>query len=244
MKIICEIFSKIFFYMLAGYVLGKIKYTPIKKTLQLLTGFITYFVVPVFIVTSVWSINTGVMPVLKLSAVAVSVVFSGMVFTGIFSRIHSMAFRDACLPIMFMNSAFMAIPLNTLLFGREGTVYSIVYNTVALLLLFTLGIYLVSRRNGLQQVLKMPIIYAAAAGLLLNLQGVPVPASVLKIDEALKRRKTGACFFGVFIQVRVRFYGFGAPGGTVFNERRHGRRGGDIFHNACGSVYIYDSVKV
>ena len=135
-----------------------------------------------------------------------------------------MAFRDACLPIMFMNSAFMAIPLNTLLFGREGTVYSIVYNTVALLLLFTLGIYLVSRRNGLQQVLKMPIIYAAAAGLLLNLQGVPVPASVLKIDEALKSITCSAML--VLVGYQLDLQKKGVKPGLAFSA--------SLFRFACG----------
>ena len=185
--VVFGIFSGIFLYVIIGYGLGRIRNASIRGAIDVLMGLVTYLVVPVFIVTSVWSVRTGILPVLKISGVAAAVIATGGLFAAVFSKRYGLPFREACLPIMFMNSAFMAIPLNTLFFGKEGAVYAIVYNTVMMVLLFTLGIYLVSRKSGLSQVFKMPIIYAAVAGLGLNLAGAEEPVFLVKFSGILNK---------------------------------------------------------
>jgi predicted permease len=91
------------------------------------------------------------------------------------------------MPVMFMNSAYLAIPVNTLLWGPAGTAYAIVYNMAVTVSHFTVGIYLVARREPLAEMFRVPIIYAVAAGMALNAFHVYPPASVSVLLTVMSR---------------------------------------------------------
>jgi len=57
---------------------------------------------------------------------------------------------------------------------------------IAGLLHFTLGIYLVSRKEHFLEIIKMPMIYAALAGIVLNQAGVGIPQAFLYVSRGLK----------------------------------------------------------
>ncbi|MBQ8954648.1 MAG: AEC family transporter [Clostridia bacterium] len=79
----------------------------------------------------------------------------------------------------FANAAYMGFPLIQALFGAEGLVYASAYVTVFNVLLFTVGVGLVSDENTprdiLKNILKQPVIYAVIAGLLIYYLRIPVP---------------------------------------------------------------------
>jgi len=75
-----------------------------------------------------------------------------------------------------MNSAYLAIPVNTYLWGTTGTNYSVMYNLVVTLVNFTIGVWWVSPRRSLKTILEIPVVYAVLAGVILNWLAVkPVP---------------------------------------------------------------------
>lgn len=80
----------------------------------------------------------------------------------------------------FANAAYMGFPLIQALFGAEGLVYASAYVTVFNILLFTAGVGLMSSersaRDILGSILKTPVIYAVAAGLLIYYLRLPVPS--------------------------------------------------------------------
>ena len=120
------------------------------------------------------------------------VMSAGGIFTWIWAKRTGIPFRQRCLPVMFMNSAYMAIPVNTLLWGKEGTTYTIIYNMAVTVAHFTVGIYLVARREPVAEMFRVPIIYAVAAGMALNAFSIQPPASVAILIGALSRMTLAA----------------------------------------------------
>lgn len=79
------------------------------------------------------------------------------------------------LPVIFMNSGFVGLPLIIMLYGATGLARAIVYDVVNGIFIFSLGIFIVSGKKDKWQIFKLPILYAAAAGILLNLGNIDLP---------------------------------------------------------------------
>lgn len=80
--------------------------------------------------------------------------------------------------ITFVNSGFIGIPLATAVFGGDSPVmaYLIVSNIVMNVIMFTLGVYLISGDKNAISVKKAvltPVVMAFLVGIVLNLLGVP-----------------------------------------------------------------------
>jgi len=82
--------------------------------------------------------------------------------------------------VIMMNAANYGIPLNRFAFGPSGEQRAIIYYVMSVVVGATLGIFFASRgtasvRGALLNVLRVPISYAAVAGLLVNLAGWQIP---------------------------------------------------------------------
>jgi predicted permease len=82
--------------------------------------------------------------------------------------------------VIMMNAANYGIPLNRFAFGPQGEQRAIVYYVMSVVLGAVLGIFFASRgtasvRVALLNVLRVPISYAAIAGLIVNLAGWQPP---------------------------------------------------------------------
>jgi predicted permease len=79
---------------------------------------------------------------------------------------------------MFMNSGFIGFPLALFAFGSAGLNIALIFNMANALLLFTVGIYIVSQKKDPWQVLKVPYLYASFIGLGLSLGGIRLPQAI------------------------------------------------------------------
>jgi predicted permease len=79
-------------------------------------------------------------------------------------------------PMMFNNSGNMGIPLILFAFGEDLLQAAVVLFIIEMLLHFTLGLYLLDHKTKPWQLLKMPMIIAAIAGLTLSSLHVTLPA--------------------------------------------------------------------
>lgn len=80
------------------------------------------------------------------------------------------------LTVVLVNSGNYGIPLNTFAFGDEGEARALIFYAVSAIVANTLGVYLASSgaapaRQALTNVFKVPLPYAAALGLAINLSG-------------------------------------------------------------------------
>jgi predicted permease len=92
------------------------------------------------------------------------------------------------LSILFVNAGNYGIPFNQFAFGTEGVARAAVYFTVNSVLANTLAVYIATSghsnvRSSLAAVVKMPLAYAALAGLGFNLLGWSLPEPVSRAVE-------------------------------------------------------------
>jgi predicted permease len=99
-----------------------------------------------------------------------------------FSRAMESAFL---LTTLFINSGNYGLPINLFAFGQAGLERATVFFTASALLTNSIGVYLASRGqasglDALRNVFKVPIVYGALAGFVVNLATIPVPEPVAK----------------------------------------------------------------
>ncbi|OAD20509.1 Auxin efflux carrier [Candidatus Thiomargarita nelsonii] len=87
--------------------------------------------------------------------------------------------------MMFVNTGNMGIPVALFAFGDIGLPAAMLFLMITAILGATLGIYIVSQRASVLELLKEPLIQAAIAGLIVSLTEVDVPALWLKPIEML-----------------------------------------------------------
>lgn len=85
--------------------------------------------------------------------------------------------------IILVNAANYGIPLNRFAFGPDGERQAIIYYVMSVMVGNALGVYFSSRgtatvKEAFLNVLKVPITFAAVAGLIVNLGGITVPLPV------------------------------------------------------------------
>lgn len=106
-------------------------------------------------------------------------------------------------PMMFNNSGNMGIPLLVLAFGEAALPAAVVLFIIEMLLHFSLGLYMLSPRTPLWRLLRMPIVLASMAGLVVNLAGVPFPGWLLEALHMLG----GVCIPLLLFALGVRMLG-------------------------------------
>ena len=169
---ILKLLTPILFITLAGFVFGKFK----RIELKTLADVIIYVCVPALALVQ---LSMQRMPLPEILGIALSTAFVIIALGGIayllFRVLKLSAPPGIYLPIMFMNSGFIGYPLALFAFGGPGLSRAIVYDITNAVLIFTLGIYMVSRGKRRWEVLRMPFIYAALAGILISLAGIQLP---------------------------------------------------------------------
>ncbi|MDI6757634.1 MAG: AEC family transporter [Endomicrobiia bacterium] len=138
-------------------------------------GVVYYFIVPAFIVFSLVQVTATFAVIWRMAASAFFVFFAGFAAAGVFARVSGREYRDVVLPIAVMNSAYLAIPVNTILFGAAGAFWSVIYNVSVTIVHFTLGAMVVKRKNKKENLLgtrfiplELPALWALAAGVLIK----------------------------------------------------------------------------
>jgi predicted permease len=80
-----------------------------------------------------------------------------------------------CLPIIFMNTGNISLPIALLLFGNEGLAKAILFHMMNILVLYSFGVYLVSGKTDLRQFFKIPALHATILGVIAATTDPPVP---------------------------------------------------------------------
>ena len=86
-------------------------------------------------------------------------------------------------PMMFNNSGNMGIPVLLFAFGEPVMQAAVLLFVIEMVLHLTVGIYILDHRTRPWQLLRLPMILATIAGLVVGIQGWVIPAALL---ESLK----------------------------------------------------------
>jgi len=139
MLLIKGLFLQVFLYIVVGYLLASFFQRRLEASLAYFIKFVLYFLFPSLILITMWQNSAQVVATQKIVVVAVMVVISGHLWALFYSYVFKKNFRQISLPLIYMNTAYLAIPINTYLFGPLGTAVSIVYSVNITLLIFSIG---------------------------------------------------------------------------------------------------------
>ncbi len=119
--------------------------------------------------------------------------------------------------LLLMNAGNYGLPVNLFAFGSEGLNRAALYMTVSAVISNSLGVYLAARgeagaRVALRRVLRVPLVYAAALGLLLNLTGRTLPGPLARTVALLAQAAVPVMLAVLGLQLRR---ALAAPLGTA-----------------------------
>ena len=92
--------------------------------------------------------------------------------------------------VLFMNAGNLPLPIIQLAFGDAGLERALVFFTIQALITATLGVFIAAKGNqgataALKTVASQPIVYAAVAGIAVNLLEITLPPLILEPTELL-----------------------------------------------------------
>ena len=157
----------------AGYVFSFFK----KSDPKILADLIIYVTAPSLFILSLSTTKFAGQEILIIILTAIAVIFSAVGILWILRKRINIPL-GLYLPTAFMNSSFIGFPIILMAYGMQGLARAVIYDVTNGLLIYSLGIYIASGKTGKWEVLKTPILYPAAIGILLNFFNIKLPESI------------------------------------------------------------------
>ena len=101
-------------------------------------------------------------------------------FIRLYFLVSGFSSRGFALPTLFMNAGNMGIPLALFAFGQAGLQRATLMFVIITFLQYSLGIYILNGRGNWTEIFRLPLIYAALAGLSVNLAQISLPEVLLR----------------------------------------------------------------
>jgi malate permease and related proteins len=169
---IFEVILPIILIALVGYIFGKFKKIDVKT----IADYIIYIGAPAMILTLLSKQQISFKEISTIVFCATTVILvTGLIAYYLFKALKIDLPKGVYLPTMFMNSGFIGYPLALFLFGELGFARAIIFDVTNAVLIFTLGIFIVSQGKNRWQLFKLPFIYAVLIGIILSVTGTRIP---------------------------------------------------------------------
>jgi predicted permease len=168
-----------FIVILIGYLLGKVW----KINVGVIVDLIFYVGLPALVFTSMVDKEIVLVDAAKVWACSLTIILGCGVVAWVVFKLIRQRHSALYVPIAIMNTVNIPFPIISLAYGAEGLAAATLFYIPSTLLLFSLGVYITSGKrwkHSLKEVYRVPAIYAAAAGLLVNLLNISVPTLVMK----------------------------------------------------------------
>lgn len=166
----------VFLLIAAGFLFAHWK----KISLASVTEIVIYLGTPSLVFSSLASKPLFAGDIVELSA-GILLIFAAV---GLFIRLYfflsGFSSRGFALPTLFMNAGNMGIPLALFAFGQEGMQRATLMFVLITFLQYSLGIYILNGRGNWLEIFRLPLIYAAIAGLSFNLGHIKIPDLLLQ----------------------------------------------------------------
>lgn len=120
--------------------------------------------------------------------------------------------------MMFSNTANMGLPLTLFAFGPAHLPAAVAIFMLSSLLHFTIGMRLVDGRADLRGLLRVPMLWALAAGLAVNLSGLALPEPVVLALKSIGETSIPLMLFALGVRIadfRISRWTAGVVGGVV-----------------------------
>ena len=117
---------------------------------------------------------------LTIGVSVVVLIFSMMLITWLYMKITRIEDNGFYLPIIFMNTGNIALPMALLLYGNEGLSKAIIFHLINVMFLYSMGVFLVSKKTDLKEFFKIPFLYAAILGVFAATVPMSIPENIGK----------------------------------------------------------------
>ncbi len=178
LSIMLNVIAPIMLVMLIGYIIGK-RFDPDPRSLSV---YLIYLFTPALVFKGVYEAElSGAL--FGVGAVAIFSAISMAIVGFIVARVMNYTTRgesSLILTITLVNAANYGISLNTFAYGDAGGNIAIFYYVVSAVIGNIFGVFFASRgsvsaKSAFSNVFKVPILYAAIVGLVLNYYQVEIP---------------------------------------------------------------------
>ena len=181
MSLILEIVIPVFLIVLVGFMVGKYKRIDTKPFIDL----IVYIAGPSLIITSMSKSDINLSDFLFISISATLVVLVSFLLVFFILKITKSEKKGLYLPMTFGNTGYLGYPICLFAYGVAGLSMAVLYDMINSLFLFSIGIWVIHRKNGLKEAFKLPLIYAVIVGLALNIFKIKIPEIIFKPMEII-----------------------------------------------------------
>lgn len=170
-----SIVTPTFFVIALGFLFGRFGRT----TAAALVDVALYIAIPCLVITSMLSNPIVIREAARMWIACLLVMVGTFVIARLFFALGRAKHSGLYLPIVFANLVNLPFPIIYLAFGSEGLANAVLFYIPNGIAIYSVGIYVAAGERGLRQGLKemvrTPLIYAALLGLALNLSGVVLP---------------------------------------------------------------------
>ncbi len=151
-----------------------------------ISSLVFYLFSPALVFHSLAETHVSAEASLKIVAVLLAtyaVMYLAATFWSALAR-HSQSFRAAfALAVITPNQGNMGLPVALLAFGQPGLDIAVVNFVAGATLTYTAGVFVASmaagsRRDAMRAPFRYPVLYAAAAGVLVNVLGIDLPTTL------------------------------------------------------------------
>jgi hypothetical protein len=168
-----------FAVILIGYIFGKIK----KIDMSAVVDLAIYIAMPALAFTSMLEKEIVLQDAFKVWASALIIMVGCAVIAWIVFSILKQKHSGLYISVSIMNTVNIPFPIIYLAFGSAGLMAATLFYIPTALVIYSIGVYIASKKHwkeSLKEVFKVPIIYGAVLGLILNLARVQVPEVIMK----------------------------------------------------------------
>ncbi len=176
--LVAEAVVPVFIVIALGTVFGRRG----KLNIKPFVDFIIYVAMPALIVKALVShpVSLKMMVMTGTGTLFVVGFVGGLAI--LYQRLSGDHGRDILIGALFANAANLPLPLAHFAFGTEALSYQVIYMTVSVVLLYSLGVGIAAGggKAGLRQLVRLPLLYAAGLGIVLSTNSLELPSMVMR----------------------------------------------------------------
>ena len=181
MSVVTQTVIPVFLLGLVGFIIGKIRKVDVKP----FTDLIIFITGPALIISSLTKAKIEITNSFSVALGSLSVMLVMGTIAIIILKLTKSKKKGLILPIAVGNTGFLGFPVALFAFGNEGLARALIYDITNGLILFSIGIYIVARRNHLKEIFKLPLVYTLPFALTLNYFHIAIPPMIDKPLEMI-----------------------------------------------------------
>ncbi len=177
MSELINIITPTFFAILIGYLVGKFS----KIDISPLVDITLYIAVPALTLVSLLAKDIVPLDAAKMWASSLIIMLGCGLAAWLVFKLLRQKHSGLYVPIAAMNTINIPFPIIYLAYGTEGLAAATLFYIPNIIAIYSIGVFIMAGKNwkhNLKEMLKLPVIYAAVIGLLLNFMNIRVPALV------------------------------------------------------------------